>query len=147
MPGGSQLDATDEALIALLRANARRPAAELGRLLGLSRTTVQARLERLERNGIVEAYTVRLGQTARAGWLRAHVLITVLPRLAPQTEAALRRLPQVTALYSVSGQHDLIAFLEAASVEDLDAAIDAIGALDGIERTMSSIILSTKFVR
>ncbi len=141
------IDAMDEALLRLLRANARMPAAEIARALDLSRTTVQSRIERLERNGVIEGYTVRLGDSARRGWLRAHVLITVLPKLAARAEAGLRRIPQVTALHSVSGQHDLIALVEAASVEQMDDVIDEIGALDGIERTMSSIILSTRFVR
>lgn len=141
------IDATDEALLRLLRANARTPAAELARALDLSRTTVQSRLERLERNGVIEGYTVRLGDAARRDWLRAHVLITVLPKFAARAETGLRRIPQITALYSVSGQHDLIAMVEAVSVEQMDVVLDEIGALDGIERTVSSIILSTRFVR
>ena len=141
------IDAKDEALLLLLRANARMPTAELARSLGLSRTTVQSRLERLERRGTIAGYTVRLTQAAERDLIRAQVLITVLPKNAQRAEAGLRRIPQVTALYSVSGVHDLIAMVEAASVEQMDRLIDAIGALDGIERTVSSIILSTRFQR
>jgi DNA-binding Lrp family transcriptional regulator len=141
------IDTTDEALLRLLQTNARLSTAELARSLGLSRTTVQSRLERLERSQIIEGYTVRLGDAARRDWLRAHVLITILPKFAARAEAALRRIPQITALYSVSGQHDLIAMVEAVSVEQMDFVLDEIGALDGIERTVSSIILSTRFVR
>jgi len=141
------LDETDEALVRLLRENARLPAAELARLLKLSRTTVQSRLERLERNGVIEGYTVRLASTFSKTMIRAHVLITVTPKAASRAERDLKRIPQITALYSVSGPHDLIAVIEAISVEQMDHLIDEIGALDGIERTISSIILSTKFVR
>lgn len=140
-------DDIDEALIRLLRADARMPTAELARAVGLSRSTVQSRLERLEHAGIIEGYTVRLGEAARRGWIRAHVLITVLPKLAARAEAGLRRIPEIAQLYSVSGQHDLIALVEAPSVERMDLALDAIGALEGIERTVSSIILSTRFAR
>ena len=140
-------DEIDQALLRLLRANARMPAAELARAVNLSRTTVQSRLERLERSGVIEGYTVRLGEAARRGWLRAHVLITVLPKLAPKAEAALHRIPEITQLFSVSGQHDLIALVEAPSVERMDTVLDAIGAADGVERTVSSIILSTRFAR
>jgi DNA-binding Lrp family transcriptional regulator len=141
------IDATDEALLRLLRDNARLPTAELARLLKLSRTTVQSRLERLERNGVIEGYTVRLARPFAKALLRAQVLITVAPKSTARAEAGLRRIPQITALYSVSGMYDLIALIEAMSVEQMDQAIDEIGALEGIERTVSSIILSTKFVR
>ena len=141
------IDATDEALLRLLRANARLPAAELARALKLSRTTVQSRLERLERNGVIEGYTIRLATAFARSLIRAHVLITVTPKAASGAERDLKRIPQITALYSVSGPHDLIAVIEAVSVEQMDHLIDEIGALDGIERTASSIILSTKFVR
>jgi DNA-binding Lrp family transcriptional regulator len=141
------IDPTDDALLRLLRENARLPTAELARRLKLSRTTVQSRLERLERNGVIAGYTVQLARPFAATLIRAQVLITVGPKSAARAEAGLRRIPQITALYSVSGMYDLIALIEAISVEQMDQAIDEIGALEGIERTMSSIILSTKFVR
>ena len=141
------IDPTDEALLRLLRDNARLPTAELARLLKLSRTTVQSRLERLERHGVIEGYTVRLAQPFARSLIRAQVLITVALKSAARAEAGLRRIPQITALYSVSGMYDMIALVEAVSVEQMDHAIDEIGALEGIERTVSSIILSTKFVR
>ncbi len=141
------IDATDEALLRLLRANARLPAAELARSLKLSRTTVQSRLERLERHGVIEGYTIRLAPAFARTLVRAHVLITVGPKAAAAAERELKRMPQIAALYSVSGPYDMIAVIEAVSVEQMDHLIDEIGALDGIERTISSIILSTKFVR
>ena len=147
MSDGSPIDPTDEALLRLLRENARLPTAELGRRLGVSRTTVQSRLERLERRGIVGGYTLRPGRDAARATVRAHILLTVKPKLARPTEAALARIPQITALHSVSGVHDLIALVEARSVEEMDRLIDEIGALDGVERTVASVILSTRFDR
>jgi len=139
MTGKVTVDPTDEALLRLLRADARRATADLARALGLSRTTVQSRLERLERSGVIAGYTVRLSPEAAGALIRAHVLVTILPKFAAKAETALRKIPQITALYSVSGPHG--------SVEQMDFLIDEIGALDGIERTVSSIILSTKFDR
>lgn len=141
------IDPVDEALLRLLRENARRSTAELGRRLGISRTTVQSRIERLERRGIVAGYTVRVGRETASRLVRAHILLTVKPKLARPTETALARIPQITALHSVSGIHDLIALVEARSVEEMDRLIDEIGALDGVERTVTSIILSTRFDR
>ena len=61
--------------------------------------------------------------------------------------AALHAISQVRLLHSVSGDVDLIAVAAVASVAEMDEVIDRIGALDGVERTTSSIILSTKFER
>ncbi len=147
MTGETTIDPIDEGLLRLLRENARRSTTELGRRLGVSRTTVQSRLERLERRGVVAGYTVRLGRDAARAMIRAHILLTVAPKVARRAEAALARIPQITALHSVSGIHDLIAVVEATSVEEMDRLIDEIGALEGIERTVTSIILSTRLDR
>ena len=73
------LDATDHMLLNLLRENARASTAELARNLGLSRTTVQSRIERLERGGVVAGYTVKLADELEAGLVRTFVLITLAP--------------------------------------------------------------------
>jgi DNA-binding Lrp family transcriptional regulator len=137
----------DRALIALLRENARASAAELARRLGVSRTTVQSRLERLEKSGVIDGYSVKLSPDYERNLVRAHILVTALPKLAASVEAVLRRIPEVRTLHSVSGNFDMIIIVEAPSVRDLDALIDRIGALEGVERTLSSIILSTRIDR
>ncbi|GAU80355.1 Lrp/AsnC family transcriptional regulator [Bosea sp. 2YAB26] len=141
------IDRTDRQLLILLTENARAPVAELGRQLGLSRTTVQSRIERLERRGVITGYTARLSDEHERGQVKAHVLITALTKLAPRVEAELRRIPEVRTLHSVSGHFDMIAIVIAPSIGELDELIDRIGALDGVERTMSSIILSTRVER
>jgi DNA-binding Lrp family transcriptional regulator len=141
------LDDTDRALLALLRENARAPTAELARRLGISRTTVQSRLQRLERRRAVVGYTVVVPDEAEASLVRAHVLITLAPRQSAAIDAALRRIPEVRVLHSVSGPFDMIAIVAAGSIGELDALIDRIGALDGVERTTSAIVLATRIQR
>ena len=141
------LDPTDRALLARLRENARAPVAELARELGLSRTTVQSRIERLERRRVIAGYTVAVADEHEAGLVRAHVLITLAPRQSGAIELALRRIPEVRVLHSVSGPFDLIAVVAAASIGELDGLIDRIGQLDGVERTTSAIVLSTRIER
>jgi len=142
-----RLDDTDRALVALLRENARAPTAELARRLGVSRTTVQSRLQRLERRGAIVGYTVVVPDEAEAALVRAHVLITLAPKRSAAIDAALRRIPEVRVLHSVSGPFDLIAIVAATSIGELDALIDRIGALDGVERTTSAIVLATRIQR
>jgi DNA-binding Lrp family transcriptional regulator len=75
------------------------------------------------------------------------VLLTVTPKLADKVVAGLRALPSVETLHSVSGNFDMIVIVESPSISDLDALIDQIGAMEGVERTLSSIILSTRIDR
>lgn len=137
----------DRALLSLLGDNARMPVAELARRLGLSRTTVQARIERLEAEGVISGYGLRLSESYLSGLVRAHVLITIAPKALAAVTASLSAIKEVTTLHSVSGSFDLIAILAAPSISDLDGLIDKIGALEGVERTLSSIILSTRISR
>jgi DNA-binding Lrp family transcriptional regulator len=141
------LDAIDRELIALLRENARASTAELARRLKLSRTTVQSRIERLERQRVIAGYTITVPDEIEASLVRAHVMITLVPKQSGAIETALRKIPEVRVLHSVSGPFDLIAIVAAASIGELDELIDRIGALDGVERTTSAIVLSTRIER
>lgn len=141
------ITAADRRLIDVLRENARTPVAQLARRLGLSRTTVQSRLERLERSGVIAGYTVRLSGDHERGMIRAHVMVMLVPKRSASVEAALRRMAEVRALHSVSGSFDLIVVTAATSVVEMNGLIDRIGALEGVERTNSAIILSTRFDR
>jgi DNA-binding Lrp family transcriptional regulator len=142
-----RMDETDGRLIELLRENARAPTAGLARSLGLSRTTVQSRLERLERSGVIAGYTVRLSEAHERAQIHAYVMMTVSQKRAAAVTAAIRRLPTVRSLQSVSGPFDLIARAVAPSVAEMDTLIDTLGAIEGVERTTSSIVLSTKIDR
>ena len=141
------MDFIDERLISALRDNGRASTAQLARLVGRARTSVQSRIERLEKEGVIVGYGVRLAPEQDLGAVRAHVMIKVGPKESRVVTAALRAIGQVRVLHSVSGDVDLIAVAATASVAEMDEVIDRIGALDGVERTTSSIILSTKFER
>ncbi len=141
------LDPTDRALLALLRDNARAPTAELARKLNLSRTTVQSRMERLQRQRVISGFTITVPDELEAALVRAHVMITLAPKRSAAIDVALRKIAEVRVLHSVSGPFDLIAVVAAASIGELDALIDRIGGLDGVERTTSAIVLSTRIQR
>jgi DNA-binding Lrp family transcriptional regulator len=141
------MDSIDEKLIFALRENGRASTAELARRVGRSRTSVQSRLDKLEKDGVIVGYGVRLAPEHELGAVRAHVMIKVGPKETRAVAAALHAIPQVRILHSVSGDVDLIAVAVTASVAQMDEVIDRIGGLDGVERTTSSIILSTKFER
>jgi DNA-binding Lrp family transcriptional regulator len=137
----------DRELLALLAQNARMPVTELARRLSLARTTVQARLDKLEGEGVIAGYGLKLSEDYLGTLVRAHVLITILPKSLPVVTKALDAIREVTSLYSVSGSFDLIAVLAAPSIAELDRLIDRIGEIAGVERTLSSVILSTRISR
>ena len=141
------LDKLDHLLIARLREDARAPVSELARQLGISRTTVQSRIARLERAKVITGYAVRVSESFEKNQIHAYVMITVGPKRAATVSAEIKRMPAVRVLQSVSGAFDMIALVAAPSVKEMDDLIDAIGNLDGVERTTSSVVLSTKFDR
>lgn len=138
---------TDARLLSLLKANAREPTASLARKLGLARSTVQERIARLEREGTIKSYTVRLSEEAERENLHAVVMITTDPKQADRVAAELKRMTEVRSLSAVSGAFDMVAMVETDTTARMDAIIDRIGRAHGVARTVSSIILSEKFTR
>lgn len=141
-----QIDELDKALLSLLRENARMPVAALARRLGLARTTVQARLERLETTGTIQGYTVQLAAALQAP-LYATALVSIEPRSAPSVLSRLSSLPGVRTVHTTSGRFDLIVGLEAETTEELDETLDRIGEAKGVLGSESLIHLSTKLDR
>jgi DNA-binding Lrp family transcriptional regulator len=141
-----QTDDTDRQLLALLRDNARRSVAELARHLGLARTTVQTRIERLETLGIISGYTLKLSPAVRPP-LQATVLISIEPRSGPEVLARLRSLPGVEVVHTTSGRFDLLAQVVAQTTDELDETIDRIGEARGVRSSESLIHLATKLDR
>jgi DNA-binding Lrp family transcriptional regulator len=140
------LDSTDTKLLALLEADARAPVAELARKLKLARSTVQDRLARLGRSGEIAGYTIRRkASSGRA--IRAQVMLTVDPKQAERIVADLKALAVLRRLVTVSGAFDLMAEIAADTTEALDDALDEIGRLKGVQKTMSSVVLSVKAER
>lgn len=142
-----ELDEKDKQLIGLLREDARMPTAALARVLGVARTTVVERLKRLEKNGIVAGYTVRLSEEAQRGSMRVHALLSVDAKKADAVVQALRKITQVRAVFAISGVFDYMALVDAETTSEIDSVLDAIGAIPGVEKTQSSIVLSVKFDR
>ncbi len=141
------INSQDERLLLALRQNARISVSDLARRLDLSRSTVQNRIARLEASGVIQGYSVQLGESYSAAQVEAHVSIKVLQKLTAKTNLALEAISQVAQLYSVSGEYDLIAIVQAQSLEQLSAVLDQIGNLEGVERTNSAVVLETRFRR
>jgi len=140
-------DHVDRELLTLLQANARASTADLARRLGIARTTVVARLARLEASAAIVGYTVRLGLSERERSVEAFVGITVSPKSGREVVKRLTRLPELRQLASVSGEFDYMAVLQAESTVRLDALLDEIGEIEGVLRTNSSVVLAMRVDR
>ena len=101
------LDDTDRRLIALLRANARESTSELARRLGLPRSTVHERIERLRREGVISGFSVLIGREPFADYSQAVVFISAEARRLYDVVDGLRNLPEITACFTVNGEYDI----------------------------------------
>jgi len=141
------MDELDRSLLALLGADARISVATLARRLKVARSTIQARLERLETTGIIAGYTVKLGEAARQGRIRATVLLNIEPRAQANILTRLKSIPEVERVHTTSGRVDLLLQVSAPSTSVLDGVLDMIGEMTGVKSSESLIHLSTKIDR
>lgn len=141
------LSERDTELLQLLQNNAREPVSGLARKLGVSRTAVQERINRLQRDGVIQAFTVRLNPEWLQGQITALVSLVVDPKYTARVMASLETMPAIIALWTVSGRNDLIAMARAPTTAGIDRILDEVGSLQGVTRTESSVVLSTKFDR
>ena len=138
------MDDTDRQLLSLLRDNARASVASLAKLLRVSRGTVQNRLHKLETDGTIVGYTISLRPLAAAQRIRALMTVEVVGTRTDQVLAALRGDPAVSALHTTNGRWDIVAELQADSLESFDRVLSRIRLLDGIANSETSLLLSTR---
>ena len=141
------MDELDRGIIGLLSADARMSVATLARKLKVARSTIQARLERLETGGIIAGYTLKLGEEARQGRLRASILLTIEPRGQAAILSRLKSIAEVERVFTTSGRFDLLLQVAAPNTSALDQVLDQIGAMTGVKSSESLIHLSTRIDR
>jgi len=137
------MDTTDRRLLSLLRDDARMSVAAMAKSLHVSRGTVQNRLARLEADGTVLGYTVRLKNAADDERIRAFMTVAVEGNRTDEVLKALRGDPAVCALHSTNGRWDIVAELRTESLEAVDKVLGRIRLIDGISSTETSLLLST----
>ncbi|HBS50914.1 MAG TPA: AsnC family transcriptional regulator [Rhodobacteraceae bacterium] len=138
------MDKTDERLVAALRQNARASLSDLAATLGLSRTTVRARIERLQARGDILGFSVVMKQDVLRDPVRGLMMIGIEGRGAGRITRQLQGLAEVRAIHSTNGRWDLIVELGTETLEDLDAALARIRKMDGVSTSETSLLLSTQ---
>jgi DNA-binding Lrp family transcriptional regulator len=138
----SPIDDLDARLIAELRAHPRLGLLEISRRLGVARGTVQARLSKLERRGVVVGYGPEVDPAELGHAIQAFVMLELTQgRLAAAVEA-LEATPEVLEVDAVSGPQDLICRIAARDTEHLQEIVNSLLAAEGIQRSTSYIVLS-----
>lgn len=138
-----KIDDKDRQLIALLRNDARTPVVELARQLQVSRATVQNRMKRLERDGVIRQYTLKLGADAARSKVRALMSIATDTKKEQDVIDALRGYPAVAALHHTTGRWDLIAELQTDSLAGFNHIVGQVRLIDGVTNTESNLLLDS----
>lgn len=136
------MDDLDRRLIAELRADGRASLSELAKRLGVSRGTVQNRLDRLIESEVILGFTVRLKSVADDDRIRAIMMIEVAGKSTRRVVRALRGLPEIHALYSTNGAYDLIAEIEVANLAEFDRVLSTVRSIEGVARSETSLLLA-----
>lgn len=142
MQNACELDAADRRLIALLTANARRSTTALAREVGMSRTAVQGRLARLERDRVILGYAALLGPAAPAPAVRALVSVGIARRPCAPVLERFRSWPEVAACWSLTGPTDAVLMVETESLEALSRLTDRLASVPGVGRVEAAMVLS-----
>jgi DNA-binding Lrp family transcriptional regulator len=137
------MDDTDHRLIAQLRQNARETVATLAARLKVSRGTVTNRIAKLEDQGVIVGYTVRLKPQVQTNDIRAWMSIAVEGNTTRAVIASLLGEPGVATLHDTNGRWDLLAELRAANLAELSKVLERIRLVKGISSTETSIHLET----
>lgn len=136
-------DALDRRMIAVLRADGRAPVSKLADVLGVSRATVQNRLDRLIETGTVAGFTIRVRDDHADDRINAVMMIEVVGKSTTQVVRRLRGIPEIHALHTTNGNWDLVASIRAASLSDFDRVLREVRMIDGVLNSETSLLLST----
>ncbi|MBU6297180.1 MAG: Lrp/AsnC family transcriptional regulator [Alphaproteobacteria bacterium] len=137
------MDDKDRQLIALLRKNARLPVATLAKTLGVSRGTVQNRINRLQAQGAIQGFTIRLRPEAEPPRVRAVTMIAVEGERTDRIIKSLRDYPEIAAVHTTNGRWDLVLELNTDNLEAFDQALRRIRQIKGIAGSETSLLLSS----
>ncbi len=141
------LDEKDSILVAALRRNARESLVGLARSVGLSRSATQERMRRLEREGVIRAYTVELA-SAHDPAVRAMIAVTFEPGFrCKQVVPRLAGIPEVVACLSLTGSIDLMVNVVCDSNAALSRIREIVASVPGVATATTHIVLDTEWSR
>jgi DNA-binding Lrp family transcriptional regulator len=136
------IDRLDAQLLNLLRERPRIGLVEVARVLGVARGTVQARLEKLQRSGVVTGFGPDIGVGPLGFPILAFVTIELQQGRLDDAIAVLRDVPEVLEVYGTTGPEDLICRVATRDTEHLQSVLGIILASHAVQRTSTHIMLT-----
>jgi DNA-binding Lrp family transcriptional regulator len=134
-----RLDRVDHQLLQALCAEPHSTYVGLATALGLSRNTVQARMARLEGDGVFLNFDRRVSPVRLGYPLTAFIEVYIQQKRSAEVLAHLTLIPEVVQAHGMSGAADLLVRVACADAEDLFRIDRAILAADGVERTETGL--------
>ena len=139
----NNLDSLDKELISLLRRDARASISKLSTILGVSRGTVQNRIDRLVDSGTIIGFTIRSHENLETNAVKAIMMLEVIGKNTTQVINQLKRIPQLEKLHTTNGAWDLVAEVRATSLEEFDSVLREVRSFDAVSKSETSILLSS----
>ncbi len=130
------MDQTDAKIIRILKNDSRTSFVDMGKRLGFTEGAIRARVSKMLRDGTIKRFTVEARDEVKA------VVMVATSRAISTTKVAdeIRRLG-VHHTYEISGNFDIICFVESESMEDVNSVVEKIRAIDGVTDTSTSLVL------
>ena len=139
-----QEDSSDYKIIKILKKNARLPISSISQEVGVSRVTVQKKIQKLEENGIITGYTAKLNSDSFSHKVKGWILINAEANKEEKAIKSMMKLPEITGLYTTNGKWDLAAEITSTTLENFDRAISALRSINGVLETETSLLLSSR---
>ena len=137
-------DSSDYKIIQILKKNARLPISSISHEIGVSRVTVQKKIQKLEENGIITGYTAKLNSDSFSHKVKGWILINTEANKEEKAIKSMMKLPEITGLYTTNGKWDLAAEITSTNLEDFDRTISALRSINGVLETETSLLLSSR---
>ncbi|MDA9780257.1 Lrp/AsnC family transcriptional regulator [Amylibacter sp.] len=137
-------NSSDYKIIQILKKNARLPISSISQQIGVSRVTVQKKIQKLEENGIITGYTAKLNTDSFSHKVKGWILVNAEPNKEEKAIKSIMKLPEITGLYTTNGKWDLAAEITSTNLESFDRAISALRSINGVLETETSLLLSSR---
>jgi Lrp/AsnC family transcriptional regulator, leucine-responsive regulatory protein len=139
------LDDLDRKILRLLIADSQISLSELGASVGLSTTALHHRIRKLKMNKVIGKFTIALSEEFYASQVSCFVRVIKFKKSSIDLAHKLKALSGVESCYSVTGEESLMLKVRAQSTQDLQKTLELINRIDGVERTLTSLIIEEHF--
>lgn len=141
------VDEVDRKILSLLKNDARTPFAEIGKRVNLSAPAVHARVKKMESSGVIKQHTISVEPKEVDAGLCAFIRLTRNRGMCKDVAAKLSKVKEIEECHSIAGEDCLILKLRVPSTDKLSGILDQVRAIDGIDRTITMVVLETHFER